>query len=133
MASAALTGITLSWWWRWAWIAAALTLAIYGLGSAIAMIDRTADQARVELSRNGERSDRASRERALRLGLRTAAALGLGLLAIATVLAAAYFDLRTLAFGAFGIFLIMLFLGWPFWIAAVTEEAARTRRETAGE
>lgn len=131
--AAALTGLALGWWWRWAWIAAALTLAIYGLGTAIATIDRAADGARVEPSLHGEPRRRASRELALRLGLRTSMALGLGLLAIATVMAAAFFDLRTLAFGAFGIFLLMLFLGWPFWVAAVSDEAARVRERTSGE
>jgi len=131
--AASLTGLTLGWWWHWAWIAAALTLAIYGLGLAIAMIDRAAERARIDPALHGTRREGAWRDLVLRLELRTAGAIGLGLLAIATVVAAAFFDRRTIAFGAFGIFLAMLFLGWPFWVAAVSEEAALTREKEAEE
>lgn len=131
--AAALTGLALGWWWRWAWITAALTLAIYGLGTAIATIGRTAEGARVEPSLDGEPRRRASRELAMRLGLWTSIALGLGLLAIATVMAASLFDLPTLAFGAFAIFLLMLFFVWPYWVAEVNDEAERVRERNSGE
>jgi len=116
------TALALIWWWPQAWIPAALAVVVSGLYATLAAIDRQAHRPRRGGASPGGRL--AAQER---VAFRMVAAIGVGLAAIAVVLAAALLDARMVAVGALLLFTLMVFLGWPFWAAAIAEEAAAVR------
>ena len=59
-----------------------------------------------------------------RIALAGAAILLFAMAAMSTVLAAWLLDARDVAIGAYAGFLLMAFLGLPFWIAALAEEVS---------
>gem|GEM_PF-4748668 len=63
-----------------------------------------------------------------RIGLRLMAMITLGLVACAVILAAALMERPAMALGAMVFFLLLLFIGLPFWAAAAGEASELTPR-----
>lgn len=122
----AATAAAIAWWWPQAWMPASLLLIVYAMFSLLTAIDvwahRSGGVVRGELL--------AAQER---VALGTIGVVVAGLAAISVVLAAAILEARLVAVGAFAVFILMVFIGLPFWAAAASEEAAAVRRRAAGE
>lgn len=122
----ALTAGAIAWWWPQAWLPAALLLIVYATFAALTVIDARAHRRRGGTDR-GRGATLAEQER---VALGTIGVVVAGLAASAGVLASAILEARLVAVGAFAVFVLMVFIGLPFWAAAASEEAAAVRQGT---
>lgn len=122
---AAATAAAIAWWWPQAWMPASLLLIVYAMFTLLTAIDAGAHR-RGGIARGGLL---AAQER---VALGTIGVVVAGLAAVSVVLAAAILESRLVAVGAFAVFILMLFIGLPFWAAAASEEAAAVREGREG-
>lgn len=115
-----------------AWVPALIAAIVYGMDLLLEAIDRRARRASLPPTAETER-DRAVHAAEERVGVRTALTIGVGLAAIAVVIAAAFLDWKLAGLGALAIFAWMALLGLPFWAAAVEEEIETEHDRLTGE
>lgn len=119
----AATAAAIAWWWPQAWLPAALLLIVYSMFAMLTAIDARAHRR----GGTGPAAGPMLVEQE-RVALGTIGVVTAGLAASATVLAAAILEARLVAIGAFAVFVLMVFIGLPFWAAAASEEAEAVRR-----
>lgn len=115
-------GPCLAWWWPAAWAPVLLALILLTTLVAMVAVDRRAhrsERRRAESGRPARWTPAYLRER---IAVAGAAVLVLAMAAMSTVLAAWLLDDRDVAIGAYAGFLLMAFLGLPFWILGLAEE-----------
>lgn len=121
-ATAAATGLCLAWWWPAAWAPVLLALILLTTFAAMVVLDRRAHgwaRRRLGSEVQVRWAPAFLRERIAVVG---AAILLFAMAAMATVLAAWLLDDRDVAMGAYAGFLLMAYLGLPFWILGLAEE-----------
>ena len=112
-----------------AWAPAALAAILYAMYAMLMVIDRV---AHASPSVGDDAAGRAkSAERSV--AWKTALTLFIGLAAIATVIASALLDARTVAIGALMVFAMAVFMGMPILALTVTEEMGAVRDGADGE
>lgn len=120
--TATAAGLCLAWWWPAAWAPVLLVLILLAMLAAMVALDRRAHGRKVRRP-GSEASVRwlpgFLRERVAVAG---AAILLVAMVAMSTVLAAWLLDDRDIAMGAYAGFLLMAYLGLPFWILGLAEE-----------
>jgi hypothetical protein len=119
-------GASVAWSWSLAWLPALLGAVVFGLYAWLIVLERS------ERQRGSRAAPMPSSPWALpasqRIGLRLIAMITLGLAACAVILAAALMERPAMALGAMVFFLLLLFIGLPFWAAAAGEASELTPR-----
>jgi MFS superfamily sulfate permease-like transporter len=124
VATVLVAGACIAWWWPAAWAPVLIALILLTTLVAMAALDRRAHGSThrpVGPGRLARRMPGFLRERIALVG---AAILVVAMAAMSTVLAAWLLDARDVAIGAYAGFLLMAFLGLPYWIAALAEEVS---------
>ncbi|MBT8207233.1 MAG: hypothetical protein HKN07_09535 [Acidimicrobiia bacterium] len=128
-----ITAIVMLVHWPIVWIPAMIAAIIYCVDHSIAAIDRRAQHESPLPPMSEEARRRATVAAEERVGVKTALAIGIGLAAIAAVIAAAFLDWKLVGVGALGIFAYLALLGLPFWVAAIEEEVETEHDQLTGE
>ena len=124
VATVPAAGACIAWWWPAAWAPVLIALILLTTLVAMAALDRRAHGSthrRGGPERLGRWMPGFLRERIALVG---AAILIVAMAAMSTVLAAWLLDARDVAIGAYAGFLLMAFLGLPYWIVALAEEVS---------
>lgn len=121
-------GACLAWWWPAAWAPVLLAMILLTTLVAMEALDRRSHGSTRRRAGPGRQSRWAPGFLRERIALAGAAILLLAMAAMSTVLAAWLLDARDLAIGAYAGFLLMAFLGLPYWIAALAEEVSAAER-----
>jgi hypothetical protein len=116
-------------WWPMAWAPAALAAILYAMYAMLMVIDRVAHASPAV----GEGAAGRARSAERSVAWKTALTLFIGLAAIATVIASALLDARTVAIGALMVFAMAVFMGMPMLALTVTEEMGAVRDGADGE
>jgi hypothetical protein len=116
-------------WWPMAWAPAALAAILYAMYATLVVIDHGAHASPAV----GEGAAGRARSAERSVAWKTALTLFIGLVAIATVIASALLDARTVAIGALMVFAMAVFMGMPMLALTVTEEMGAVRDGADGE
>jgi len=124
-----VTASTVWRWWPFAWAPAALAAILYAMYATLMVIDHGAHASPAGGEGAAGRAKSAERS----VAWKTALTLFIGLAAIATVIASALLDARTVAIGALMVFAMAVFMGMPILALTVTEEMGAVRDGADGE
>lgn len=131
-ATVAAAAPCLTWWWPAAWAPVLLALILLSTLGAMVALDR---RAHGWMGRRAESRGLPGWTPAFlreRIAIVGAAILLFAMAAMSTVLAAWLLDARDLAIGAYAGFLLMAFLGLPFWLSALAEEVSAAGKSGEG-
>jgi hypothetical protein len=112
-------GASIAWSWSLAWLPALLGAVVFGLYAWLILLERSERRRRLRTARVP--ASPWALPASQRIGFRLMAVITLGLAACAIILAAALMERPAMALGALVFFLLLLFIGLPFWAAAAGE------------
>jgi len=129
----AVTAAALIWLWPLAWVPAALLNIMFALYAVSRAIDwRVHHESRLPPISSVARKQALIGEARQRVGIMALVTIAAGLIAVAAVLASVVFEWRVVGLGALAIFLLLVFFGFPVWVAAIQEEVGAEQAQLTG-